>query len=396
MHNRREFLKHAALFGAAAAALSAHNLLAESRLMPQPIGDGLSTIRHYGEINRHRGRTGRPRVITIPDVKDAAGKQYKVLKGDFHMHTLFSDGHVMPRDRVLESVDNGFDVISITDHIEYRVHFGGGGIRLAERNDDHNIGYDLAKEEAENRNLILVRGTEITKGPWHFNALFLTDVNKVAEVVRDWRAMLAVSVEQGGYIHWNHPDWVNTAPDTEPGGLRTRGEPMRFFDEIEDARQKGHLHGIEVFNGGSYYPISMDWCNERDLGTIVNSDVHLSEWNAFGHQNPLRAMTLVFAEDRSHDSVREAFFAKRTVGWAANMILGRQPWVEQLFRACVEIQRTAAGLTLRNRSDIPCLFNVNGRMAELLAQGSLNLPATDKLVVSNWIVGMTKMLEITI
>ena len=53
-----------------------------------------------------------PRTITIPDT---AG--FKVLK-DFHMHTLFSDGQVMPADRVNEAVQNGLDVIAITDHIE--------------------------------------------------------------------------------------------------------------------------------------------------------------------------------------------------------------------------------------------------------------------------------------
>ena len=384
MHNRREFLKRIALLGAAAT-LPIRSLLADNPLMPKPVGDGLATVSHSKELNR----TKTPRKITIPDVGE-----FKVLKGDFHIHTLFSDGHVMPRDRVLEAVDNGLDVIAITDHIEHRPNLGSGKLKLAENNDDHNVAYNFAKPEAEKNNLILVHGTEITKKvmpPGHFNALFVEDVNAMAAVVDDWRKMLAVATDQGGFVHWNHPGWV--APTS--GGLE-RGAPMRFFDEIEEVRAKGHLHGVEVFNGTSFYPIALDWCNERDLAPVANTDIHQSDWNTYGHQNPLRPMTLLFAKDRSYESVREAFFAKRVVGWAANMILGRQPWVEKLFRSSVEIKKGGNGLALQNLSDIPCLINVDGKTQELAAQGSLELAASNKLTVANWFVGMNKPLEIAV
>jgi predicted metal-dependent phosphoesterase TrpH len=384
MHNRREFLKSIALLGAAAT-LPVHSLLAQDVKLPKPMGDGLSTIGYGSELNW----TKTPRKISIPDVGE-----YKVLKGDFHIHTLFSDGQVMPRDRVLEAVDNGLDVISITDHIEYRPNFGGGHLKLAENNDDHNRSYDLAKGEAEKHNLILVRGTEITKSARHFNALFLQDVNPLAAVVNDWRAMIAAAVEQGGFIHWNHPSWVNTNPD-ETDGLK-RGDPMRFFDEHEELRQKGHLHGVEVFNGTSFYPIALDWCNERNLAPITNSDIHSSEWHAYGHHNPLRPMNLILAKERSHDSIREAFFAGRVVGWAANMILGREPWVSQLFRSCVEIKKSVSSVTLRNRSDIPCIFEAAGSTFDLLSQGSVEISLQNKLTVCNWFVGMNKPLEIVL
>ena len=378
-------MKRFALLGAVAT-LPIRSLWADNPLTPKPVGDGLATISHSKELNR----TKTPRKITIPDVGE-----FKVLKGDFHIHTLFSDGHVMPRDRVLEAVDNGLDVIAITDHIEYRPNIGSKMLPLAEKNDDHNIAYDFAKAEAEKQKLILVRGTEITKSEWHFNALFVQDVNPIAAAVDDWQKMLAVSVEQGGFNHWNHPSWIDRTPDAAPFGLK-RGEPMRFFDEIEEVRAKGHLHGVEVFNGTSFYPIALDWCNERDLAPVTVTDIHQSDWNTYGLQNLLRPMTLMFAKDRSYESVREAFFAKRIVGWAANMILGRQPWVEKLFRSCVEIKKAGNGLALQNLSDIPCLFEVNGKVQELPAKGSLELAASNKLTVANWFVGMNKPLEITV
>ena len=395
MHNRREFLKHITLSGAVAA-LPAHHLFAESSLTPKPIDDGLFTVSHSKELSRKKDP---PRKITIPD----AG-EFKVLKGDFHMHTVFSDGSVMPQDRVKEAIDNGLDVISITDHINSALFRAYPNIHdvvtitdrlgAAAPKIDQNIPYILAKQEAEKSNLIFVRGVEIASREWHHNCLFVQDVNSIAEanekrtllsVGNDWKKMLAVSAEQGGFNFWNHPDNV---VDSTPN----KKVPLRFFDEMEEVRAKGHLHGVEVFNGTSLYPIALDWCDERDLASIVNTDIHGSDWNTYGHQNPLRPMTLILAKDRSHDSVREAFFAKRTIGWAANMILGRQPWVEELFRSCVEIKKTETGLTLRNLSDIPCLVGTS----ELPAQGTLKIAPSSKLIVTNWFVGASKPLEIDV
>ena len=382
MQNRREFLKRFALMGAAAT-LPVHTLLAQSPLTPKPMGDGLKTVAHASVI---KPKAVPPRKISIPDVGN-----YKVLKGDCHMHTLFSDGRVMPIDRVNEAIDNGLDVISITDHIEYHPNITGGKLKLAENNDDHNVAYNMAKPEADKQKLILVRGTEITKSEWHFNALFIKDANAIAAVVDDWRAMLAVAAEQGGFTHWNHPSWIDRAPNTPPFGLK-EGEPMRFFDEIEEVRKKGLVHGVEVFNGTSFYPIALDWCNERDLTPVTVTDIHQSDWNTYGHQNPLRPMTLILAEDRTEEAVREAFFAKRTVGWAANMILGRPEWVEKLFRASVEIKKSGSNLTLQNLSDIPCLIGTS----ELTAKGTLTIAAAQTLTVNNWFVGTNKPLEIVL
>ncbi|MCL2117683.1 MAG: PHP domain-containing protein [Planctomycetaceae bacterium] len=389
MSDRRQFLKQLALFGAVAASPVSF-VLGQTEPQTVPLvdpSDGLFAVSH-----RHITRTKTPRQITIPD----AG-EFKVLKGDFHIHTLFSDGLVMPKDRVAEAVDNGLDVIAITDHIEYRPNLGGS-IKLLDRNDDHNIAYDIAKPEADKQNLILVRGTEITKSEWHFNALFANDINPIAAVVDDWRAMIATAADQGAFVHWNHPNWVDRTPDTAPFGLKS-GEPLRFFDEIEEVRAKGQLHGIEVFNGSTYYPVVSQWCEERNLAMNCNSDIHASEWNQYGHQNPLRPMTLILAKERSHDAVREAFFAKRTIAFAAGMVIGQREWLEKLFRACVTLTTKPGLLELANNSDIPCLVQAGGTVRELPAQGQLTMYRSDslkKLTVSNWLACTNQPLEIAL
>ncbi|MCL2119008.1 MAG: PHP domain-containing protein [Planctomycetaceae bacterium] len=378
MSNRREFLRSFALLGIVVS-LAVPGLFAQDAAPPKPEGDGQFAV-SYAEAVRQNKPPARK--ITIPD----AG-EYKVLKGDFHIHTIYSDGAVKPEARVQEAADNGLDVIAITDHVE------SSGSRGFPKDIDRNMSYNLAKSEAEKQKLILVHGTEISQTTVpghlsrHFNALFITDANPIQAVAGDWKAMIAAAAEQEAFIHWNHP--AHGAMPNIPGRLA-----FPFLDELEEARAKGHIHGIEVFNGVWYYPFAHDWCNERDLVPIANSDIHASEWNNYGHQNLQRPMTLILARERNLESVREAFFAKRTIGWAGNMVFGREPWVEELFRACVEIKKTEDGLTLHNRSDIPCLIETDGKTSELPPQGSLEIATTEKLTVTNWLTGSQKPLEI--
>jgi len=385
MSDRRHFLKQLALLGAVTTTATPISFALgqneSSQLPATEPPDGTFAV-SYGQIRRP---AAPPRTITIPD----AG-EYKVLKGDFHMHTLFSDGSVMPKDRVTEAIDNGLDVISITDHLESQNKELTNGA-------DRNRSYELAKAEADKSNLILVRAGEIATSEWHFNTLFLQDANPIAAVAREeWQKRLAISVEQGGFNHWNHPNWIDGTPDKAPFGLK-RGEPMRFFDEIEEVRAKGHLHGIEVFNGTTYYPIALDWCNERDLAPISNTDIHGTDWGIYGHQNPLRPMTLIFAKDRNHDFIREAFFAKRLAGFAAGIVFGAQQWLEKLFVGCVTMTKKPGLLELVNKSDIPCFVQAGGAVRELPVQGRLSMYRSGnvkKLTVNNWLVGMNQPLEI--
>ncbi|MDR0714100.1 MAG: hypothetical protein LBF89_07585 [Bacteroidales bacterium] len=334
-----------------------------------------------------------PRQIVIPDVEG-----WKVLKGDFHMHTLFSDGSVMPTDRVVEAVSNGLDVISITDHIEYRPFFSKGGRwKLTdEQAKDFNLWYNIARPEAEKRNLLLVRGTEITKStmpPGHFNALFADDNNPIAAAVDDWREMLQTSVDHGAFLLWNHPGWE--APKS--GGIE-KGAPLRFTDTHDEIYKKGWMHGIEVFNGRQYYPVVSDWCNERDLAIFANSDIHPSEYDQYGIQNPLRPITLVLAKERSVESVREAFFAKRTIAWAANILWGNQKWLTALFKASVNIKTITPGtLELTNTSSLPVVVSMGGSAVDLPKDKRCQVfrsNSVKNITVSNWIAGMNKPLEV--
>ena len=83
------------------------------------------------------------KVIHIPDISG-----YMTLKCDFHMHTVFSDGTVWPTVRVTEAWEEGLDVISITDHIEYLPH-------SKDIVADHNRSYEIAKPLADEMGILL-------------------------------------------------------------------------------------------------------------------------------------------------------------------------------------------------------------------------------------------------
>lgn len=109
--------------------------------------------------------------IQVPDLDG-----YTTLKCDFHMHTVFSDGLVWPTVRVDEAYREGLDAISLTEHIEYRPH----------KKDvvaDHNRSFDLCQKQAEKLEILLIRGSEITRpmAPGHFNAIFLADSNPLEQ-----------------------------------------------------------------------------------------------------------------------------------------------------------------------------------------------------------------------
>ncbi|MCL2742422.1 MAG: hypothetical protein FWE67_01075 [Planctomycetaceae bacterium] len=371
MHNRQTFLKRAVLL-TAAVFFSVQVLAAQDEAAPQPQPDK-QTVVSYADIVRPKRVSGRR--IAIPDVGE-----YKVLKGDFHMHTIFSDGQVIPQQRVRDAAYNGFDALSITDHL----NSGSSTIPELSKEIDRNRSYELAKEEAEKRKLLLVFATEIAGKGGHFNAHFITDRNPIA-TADEWIAKLAVAAEQGAFIHWNHP-----------GDRAVNGKPLPFTAEHEAARARGHLHGVEVINGHWYFPFAHDWCSEKDLAPMANSDIHGNEHTDFGQPNLHRTMTLILAKERTLESLKEAFHAKRTIGWAANMILGRDPWVEKLFRACVKIEKTDDGLTLKNRSDIPCIIDADGKTAELPPLGTVNIGSTKKLTVTNWFIGANKPLIIVL
>jgi 3',5'-nucleoside bisphosphate phosphatase len=315
--------------------------------------DGMQRL---DEFRKNRKR----QIIHIPDVKG-----YQILKCDFHMHTFFSDGHVWPAVRVQEAWQEGLDVIAITDHVEYTPH-------SADVKVDHNRPYELVKEAAAENNIILVKGTEITRNtpPGHFNAIFTGDLSGYIEdretSEKDKASVLKAS-EQNAFIFWNHPGW-------QVNRIEGSYEWIPFVDELKN---EGALHGIEVINGFGIHKKALDWCVDKNLTVLGSSDVHnlvVHDYNLGDHIH--RTMTLVFAGERTAESVREALEAGRTVAWASKYLAGKEEHVRNLFHACVGISQAFHSknnrnyFELRNNSDL--YFELELRSGDGTAQITLH------------------------
>jgi predicted metal-dependent phosphoesterase TrpH len=253
------------------------------------------------------------REIALPDIPG-----YLTLKCDFHIHTVFSDGVVWPTVRIDEAWGDGLDAISITDHIE------GHPKKLPGQN---HQAYEIALAPAKAKNLILVKGGEISRSmpPGHFNALFVKDVNALN--LPDYREAMKEAVRQGGFIIWNHPGWRKQQPDS-----------TRWMAEHDSIFHNGWMHGIEVFNEKEWYPEALQWALDRNLAMTGNSDIHDVYDRRYNTGiYPVRPVTLVFAAARTEEAIREAMFARRCAALFFNKLIGPEKWVNPLVERCITV-----------------------------------------------------------
>ena len=262
---------------------------------------------------------------------------YQTLACDLHMHTVFSDGLVWPTVRVQEAWRQGLDVISITDHVEYQPH-------KDDVKTNHNRPFELVKDAARTVDLMLIRGTEITRDtpPGHFNAIFLEDIDKLD--TPEFLDAIKAANEQGAFVFWNHQAW--------------QGEEKGSWLDVHTTMFDNKLfQGMEVCNGASYYPTAHKWCLEKNLTMVGNTDIHDTDLRTQSTAADHRTMTLVFATEKTPASLKEALLAGRTAVWYKDQLIGRKEHLEPLFYGAIQIEQpiTRSGksvwLRIRNACD---------------------------------------------
>jgi len=316
--------------------------------------------------------TGRDRVRVDLGIPDLPG--YATLLGDFHTHTVFSDGLVWPTVRVDEAWREGFDVLSITDHLEYLPHKEDMNIRF-------NRPYALALPMAREMRMELIRGAEITKKmpPGHLNAIFLRDVDPIFN--EDYLQSARAAAAQGAFIFWNHPDF--------PGNRREGKIP--WHEEHTTLLSEGLLHGIEVANGRDYYPEAHQWCLDKGLTMLGNSDIHNAlDLDYAPMQGDRRPATLVFAEDRNQQGIKDALVAHRTAVWSGDNIYGAEQFLVPLFEGATQVVtpdlairgRGRVSVQIANSSVIPFTLQRVGNPAGLSVPEEIVLAAKGTSVFS--------------
>lgn len=258
--------------------------------------------------------------MTYPDIDG-----YVTLKTDLHMHSVFSDGNVWPTIRVQEALREDLDAISLTEHLEYQPHSEDIP------NPDRNRAYDLALAEAAEHELLIVPGSEITRSApvGHSNAIFITDANTLMESEAE-KAFTAAK-KQDAFVFWNHPAWYRQSPTGNP-----------ILSDFQKKRiANGELHGIEVINAMDYAEESLALALEQNLTIMGTSDVHgLIDWD-YTEKGNHRPITLVFAKDKTLESLKEALFAGRTVAVYNDLLVGRAEFLKPLLQQCIKVNAVA-------------------------------------------------------
>lgn len=258
------------------------------------------------------------RKIQFPDIPG-----YKTLLCDFHQHTVFSDGSVWPNIRVYEANKDGLDAISLTEHLEYQNH------KDDIPHHDRNRSNEIATEFAENSELIVINGSEITRSlpPGHVNAIFITDANQL--LVDDPIDVFKEAKNQGAFTFWNHPNWI---AQKENGIAELTEMHIILIKE-------GLLHGIEIVNEHTYSDEALQIALDNDLTILGNTDVHgLIDWDFNINHGGHRPITLVFAKEKSAEAIKDALFGGRTAVWFNNTLIGRIEFIQPLLKESILIK----------------------------------------------------------
>ena len=316
------------------------------------------------DMLRHNSREGRHRVeMVLPQVRG-----FNIYKADLHNHTIFSDGSVTPEFRIQEAWHDGLDVIAVTEHVEYRPYEGkmmnfltgyvpknvkpaNSNVIRSEATDagilsDLNYPVKLYQNAAKAYGITVIPGAEITREPTvigHYNALFTKDNNTI--YAKDPMQSIRNAKAQGAIVMQNHPGWRRTTLDM-----------MEFEEKVYGANL---IDGIEIMNGGEFYPRAITRALKNKFFMSSNTDIHGSTAEDYvlggnGHRN----MTFIFAQENTLEALREAMESQRTLAYSHGTLAGEQSLLVDLFKASIAtkvIQTASSGaktVLLTNNSSI--------------------------------------------
>jgi hypothetical protein len=247
----------------------------------------------------------------------------------------------------------GLDGIALTDHLEYHTFD-----KDVVYND--NRANEIAQPMADSYNIILIRGSELTrKQPLgHFNAIFTTDNNVLR--VSDSIKSIAMANQQNAFVFWNHPLEDN----------------KNWNDVQEQLYKQGQFKGIEVANHNRYFPEAQQWCMDKNLTMMSNSDVHNPiTFDYDFSKGEHRPITLVFAKEKTSEGIREALLNQRTAVYWKDKLIGKEEFLNAIYKESVVIQnatlslkkdkKNKAEIFIKNNSEIPYKLVLKNENKEL-------------------------------
>lgn len=273
--------------------------------------------------------------------------KYEVLSGDFHMHTVNSDGTLTTRQRAEEAHQYGYDVITVTDHGNSR-------------------GYRVAQQTGAPLGMVVLCGFETgLNGKEHMNVIGAPADMKP----RSPHVLAEKSGEKEGFYQ-DELKRLNSA-----GAIVIYNHPhVGYREPVLWGVKEGMIRGIEVKNGvvdkgwntvfshGSWcYPDAFSFALNNNLAIFANSDQH-------GPRNPKISQwtTLVLAQDRTPAAVMDAIRDRRTIAWFDGMLWGREDLLRSVIKTAVTVDQAGDQITLTNNS--PVAFKVK------IGDGDVEIP----------------------
>lgn len=306
-----------------------------------------------------------PYEFNVPDIPG-----YVTLTGDLHVHTCFSDGKVWPVTRVAEAAYDNLDFMAMTDHLDSR-HQKMKKKGYFTDNTDQNTSYLLAKGVSKKYGVMVLHGAELTRGvrifPGHFNVHFIDDALPIVEKAESEDALienpqkreesaiingLRAAREQNAFITFNHPNWYPQQP------VKTQWLPFH-----ETLLKDGLIDGIEIVNSYTdFCPEAFHWGIEKGLTIVSGTDCHLSMIEivdyAVGERRP---RTLVFAKEKTKESIKEALLYGRTLVYNDNCFYGREENMRPFFNESLKIVSEkvtpkAIKIKVKNVTSVPVIL----------------------------------------
>ena len=322
------------------------------------------SIPYTVKLNKGNKAAQRTEII-LPQVKG-----FNCYKGDFHIHTMYSDGNVTPAARVSEAWLDGLDILAITDHYEYRkgeknflkviapYSENGEPIPYQSVKDFKAVKADFnaihaeaaAQMEKSKYPMLLIKGCEMARNAQshgHFNCLFLKDANGLYD--EDMSVAFRRVHAQGGIVIHNHPGWRRETTDKTEFHEKVYGE--------------GLIDGVEVVNGSNFYPHIVRRCIDEKLTMFANTDMHgISPYYRIS-PDTYRPMTLVFAKELTEKAVKDAILKHRTLAFSRGNLIGEEEWLAEFLNAAVEcsaVQENEENGTIKyrltNHSSVPFIL----------------------------------------
>jgi hypothetical protein len=131
------------------------------------------------------------------------------------------------------------------------------------------------------------------------------------------------------------------------------------------------MHGMEIVNTDEYYPLAFQWCIEKKITMLGNSDIHspiLMDYDL--REGRHRPMTLVFAKARTLEAVKDALIDGRTAVYNEDNLLGEEKYLKPIFEKSVELWVNPETIKygkshyiyIRNNSQVPYKLVANGEL----------------------------------